>query len=46
MIPPQMCVSTTSSESTSRLDRIISPGSGIHRPSYNGAPARQTWRRY
>jgi len=22
---------------------IISPASGIHRPSYNGAPARQTW---
>jgi hypothetical protein len=21
---------------------MISPGSGIHRPSYNGAPAKQT----
>lgn len=24
------------------MDDIISPESGIHRPSYNGAPAKQT----
>jgi len=38
-----MYVSTTFGTTTqARLDDIISPESGIHRPSYNGAPATQT----
>jgi len=38
MLPPLICFQLI----RANRDDIISPASGIHRPSYNGAPAKQT----
>jgi len=38
MLPPLICFNSV----RANRDDIISPASGIHRPSYNGAPAKQT----
>jgi len=39
MLPPLIVFN---SSVRANRDDIISPASGIHRPSYNGAPAKQT----
>ncbi|HEU4507898.1 MAG TPA: hypothetical protein VFR78_06660, partial [Pyrinomonadaceae bacterium] len=41
MFPPSITLTTFDGNVRTKLDDIISPASGIHRPSYNGAPAKQ-----